>query len=134
VEVWAERIQAVRDGGMPAIRERVVGRFLSEAFREHRPDVARRLGEMLVATPAAGYIAACQALQTADLGTVVGRIRAPTLVVVGALDEATPPAQAEALRAAIPRSELSILDHAAHLPNVERPDAFNAEVLTFLAR
>lgn len=132
-ESWTERIRAVREGGMPAIRERVVGRFLSEAFREREPNLARRLGEMLVATPAAGYIAACQALQTADLDTVAGRIRCPTLVVVGALDESTPPAQAEALRHAIVGSELVIFDHAAHLPNVEQPDAFNARGLMFLS-
>lgn len=131
---WNERIQAVRDGGMPAIRERVVGRFLSAAFREREPEITDWLGEMLLATPAAGYVAACQALQSADLGAKVGHIRAPTLILAGALDESTPPAQAKELHAAITGSELIILDDAAHLPNIERPDAFNAQVLAFLTK
>jgi 3-oxoadipate enol-lactonase len=130
--MWDERIQLVRAGGMRAIRERIVARFLSERFRQRHPDVTQRIGDTLEAMSPAGYIAACQALRDADLRGQESRIHAPSLVVVGALDEATPPSQAQELHAAIAGSALLILPDAAHLANVEQPDAFNARVLEFL--
>ena len=60
------------------------------------------------------------------------RITAPTLVVVGAADPATPPADAEAIAGAIPGAKLVVVPHAAHLLNVEQPDAFTAAVLDHL--
>jgi 3-oxoadipate enol-lactonase len=84
---------------------------------------------MLTATDPQGYAACCAALREADLRAEVGSITAPTLIIAGALDEATPPAQAEELRAAIPGSELVVLDEVAHLSNIERPDAFSSLLL-----
>lgn len=130
--MWDERIQAVRAGGMRAIRDRIVARFLSEHFRQQHPDVAQRIGNTLEATQPEGYIGACQALRDADLRGQVSSIRVPSLVVVGALDEATPPSQAQEIHDAIAGSALLVLPDAAHLANVEQPDTFNARVLEFL--
>jgi 3-oxoadipate enol-lactonase len=130
--MWNERIAAIRAGGMRAIREAVIGRFLTEPFREHHPDVTKRLGETLEATPVQGYIAACEALRDADLRPVAGSIQASTLVVVGALDVATPPEQAYELHSMIAGSALVEIPRAAHLANVEQPDVFNERVLAFL--
>lgn len=132
VESWEARIAAVRAGGMDAVREAVVARFLSTEFRARRPEVARAIGAMVAAIKPEGYIAACLALRDADLRPLTGAIRAPALIVAGALDEATPPAQSEELHAAIAASELVILANAAHLSNVEQPETFNAHLLRFL--
>lgn len=72
-------------------------------------------------------------MHDADLRAVVAGIRAPVLIVAGALDESTPAAQARELHAAIAGSELAILD-AAHLSNIEQADEFNTCVLAFLTR
>lgn len=130
---WVQRIAAVRAGGMRAIRDVVVSGFLSEPFRARRPDLAQAIGDMLEATPPEGYIAACEALRQADLHAELGRIAAPALVVVGSRDESTPPAQAHELCDTIAGSQLAILDGAAHLANVEQPDAFNAHALAFFS-
>jgi 3-oxoadipate enol-lactonase len=130
---WTDRIQAVQAGGMPAIREMAVARFLSEGFRREHADVARDIGEILVGTPAAGYMAACAALRAADLRGEVGGIRAPTLIIAGAHDESTPVAQARELQAAIAGSALVILD-AAHVSNVEQAGAFSAHVVEFFSQ
>jgi pimeloyl-ACP methyl ester carboxylesterase len=55
-----------------------------------------------------------------DLRGELGRIAAPTLVVGGAEDPATPPDHARAIAAAIPGARLEILSPAAHLASVER--------------
>lgn len=131
-ESWNTRIAAVRDGGMAAVRNAVLGRFLTAAFREREPDTARLIGGMLDATNPAGYIAACEALRDADLRPLVGMVRAPTLVIGSDRDESTPLAMARDLHANIRGSELVVIPDAAHLSNVERPDAFNAALRQFL--
>jgi 3-oxoadipate enol-lactonase len=132
VESWDARIAMVRQGGLAAVREMVLGRLFTARFRLGHPQVAEIYAEMLEANDPLGYIAACAALRDADLRPLVSSIRAPSLVIAGGLDEATPPHQAEELRAAIGVSELVVLPEAGHLSNVEQPDAFSAELLRFL--
>ena len=129
---WDERIRAVRAGGMTAISETVVGRFLGATFRAAHPDVVRRITDMVEATPADGYIAVCAALRDADLRDVVSRIRAPSLILAGELDQSAPLRQSEELHTAIAGSELVVLPGAAHLTNVEQADEFTRLVTKFL--
>lgn len=58
----------------------------------------------------------------------------PALVVVGADDEYTPVAEARAMHEALPASTLEIIEGAAHLPNLERPEPFNAALAQWLLR
>jgi pimeloyl-ACP methyl ester carboxylesterase len=60
------------------------------------------------------------------------RITAETLVVWGAHDRLMPPELAQAYAERIPRSRIAVIDDAGHLPHLERPEAFLAEVLPFL--
>jgi 3-oxoadipate enol-lactonase len=129
---WDERIRTVRAGGMNAISETVVGRFLGATFRAAHPDVTRRIIDMVEATPAEGYVAVCAALRDADLRDVVSRIRAPSLILAGELDQSAPLRQSEELHTAIAESELVVLPGAAHLTNVEQADDFTRIVTRFL--
>jgi 3-oxoadipate enol-lactonase len=129
---WNERIGAIQEGGMAAIRDTVVGRFLSLPFRRQNPEVVAWVADILETTPPDGYIGACRALAEADLRGVVGRVAAPCLMIGSLLDEATPPAQAEELAAHLKTSQLALLGDAAHLSNVEQADAFTGLLLAFL--
>jgi 3-oxoadipate enol-lactonase len=130
---WDVRMRAVREGGMAAIRDAVVARFLGAGFRAAHPDIASRIGDMVEATPASGYLAACAALRDADLRGVVAAIRAPSLILAGELDESAPPLQSEELHAAIAGSELVVLRGAAHLTNVEQAGEFTRIVVEWLS-
>jgi 3-oxoadipate enol-lactonase len=130
---WDERVAAVRAGGMRAIRDTVVGRFLSERFRAEHPEETARIAAMLEVTPAEGYIGACAALRDADLRERFAGVHAPALVLGGALDQSTPPELAHALHAGIAGSELHLFDGVAHLSNVERPEEFTSRMVEFLA-
>ncbi len=131
-ESWDARIEAVRGGGMAAIRDMVLARFLSANFRQQHPETAHQIGDMIEATNPIGYINACMALRDADLRARIHEIRTPSLILGGALDESTPPAQSHELHNIISGSQLRIFDEVAHLSNVERPDEFSEYVLSFL--
>ena len=74
-----------------------------------------------------GYASCCAVIERMDLTGDLERIKAPTLVIAGAQDPATPPADhGERIAAAIPGARLEVLDPGAHLINVERPDAVTA--------
>lgn len=128
---WDARIAAVRSGGMAAVRDAVVARFLSEAFRRSEPETVTAIEQMLERTDPEGYVQACAAIRDTDMREAAGRITAPSLVIAGALDEATTPAQADALRNTIRGARLETLD-AAHLSNIERPVEFSALLASFL--
>jgi 3-oxoadipate enol-lactonase len=125
--IWNERIAAVEAGGLAAIAEGVLARWVTAGFRDARPAETARLREMLLRTPAAGYAACCAALRDADLRAAARSVRAPTLVVTGAQDVATPPADGRALAAAIAGAAHVELA-AGHLSNVEEAEAFTAAV------
>jgi pimeloyl-ACP methyl ester carboxylesterase len=59
-------------------------------------------------------------------------ISAPTLILVGDQDVATPPAVAQRIHAHIPQSQLAIIPGAGHTSTVEEPAAVNAAILAFL--
>ena len=59
------------------------------------------------------------------------QITCPTQIIVGELDQATPPSDAKLMANHIPNARLTIIPNAAHLSNLEQPEAFNHIVATF---
>ena len=81
---------------------------------------------MMLAAPPEGAAAALRGrAQRPDYTDLLGAISVPTLVVVGADDEFTPIPDAEYLHDRIAGSTLTVIDGAAHMPNLERPTEFN---------
>jgi 4,5:9,10-diseco-3-hydroxy-5,9,17-trioxoandrosta-1(10),2-diene-4-oate hydrolase len=60
-------------------------------------------------------------------------ITAPTLVIWGQQDRILPVAHAQVARDRIANVQLHLIDHCGHMPQMERPEEFNAVVLEFLA-
>jgi 3-oxoadipate enol-lactonase len=131
-EVWNGRIEAVRDGGMAAISSGVLARWFTPETHEGRREEIAGFRNMLERTPVAGYIGACAAIRDADLAADDARIFCPTLVVAGAADPVTPPADAFALRDAIVGAHAVVIADAAHIVPAERPHEFVDLVLPFL--
>ena len=67
-----------------------------------------------------------------DHRPLLPKIAAPTLVIAGTHDPATPLEGNEYIRANIPGAKLAVLD-AAHLANLEQPKAYADTVMEFLA-
>jgi 3-oxoadipate enol-lactonase len=130
-DAWAQRAAAVRAGGTVAIADFVLGRWFTPSFAARQPDVVAWARQQLLDTPAGGYAACCAAIEVMDLEPVLGNITAPTLVIAGEDDPATPPEYAKRIAAGIPEARLEVLPGAAHLANVEQPDAVNRLLLSF---
>ena len=126
---WQQRARTVRGLGVEAIADAVLARWFTPSFLEARPPVVDRLDAMLRATPAEGYAGCCEAIRDMDLADRLASITAPTLVIAGAEDPATPPLHGQAIANAVPDARLEILEGAAHLANVERPEAVTERIL-----
>jgi 3-oxoadipate enol-lactonase len=64
----------------------------------------------------------------------IHKIKAPTLILVGDQDVATPPSVAQRIHARIPHAQFAIIPGAGHTSTVEEPDAVNAAILAFLSK
>lgn len=115
---WQARIEAVTTGGMKAVADAVMARWVVD---QAQPS-AQGLRAMLLATPPQGYAAACAALRDARAEPLVQRLRCRATVVVGEFDQASPVPAAEAIRDAIPDAALSVLPGVAHIPTYEAAD------------
>jgi 3-oxoadipate enol-lactonase/4-carboxymuconolactone decarboxylase len=130
-ESWRDRAVRVRADGIAPLADSIIARWVTPAFLEAPETTGPRT--MLLRTPPEGYAACAEAIGAADFTETSRTIRARTLVIVGAEDEATPPSSAEALRNAIPDAEILVLSNAAHIPTVEQPVAVLAAMTRFLA-
>jgi len=128
---WNDRIAFVKDKGLAALVDANMERWFTADFRARAPQTIDRMKNMFVATDVNGYVACCEAITAMDFRDSNKSIKAPTLVIVGAQDPATPPALGEAIAQAIPGARLASVE-GAHIANVESPKAYAETVLNFL--
>lgn len=131
-QAWRDRAAAVRQGGMIAVADTVIGRWFTPAFAEEHPQDYERIRRVLLDTDPEGYAAVCEALAVMDQRADLGAITASTLVIGGQQDAATPPAHARQLADGIGGADLLLLPDAAHIAAVERPEEVTSAVLRHL--
>jgi 3-oxoadipate enol-lactonase len=124
--LWSERAATVRAEGMAAIAPAVLGRWFTGA-------TPPAVEAAFLACAPEGYARCCEAIGAHDLREAVAAIRAPTLVVAGADDEATPAEHLALLRDTVPGARLETIPDAAHQAAAERAEAFTALLEGFLA-
>lgn len=131
LEAWNARIETVRKNGMKSIAPAVVERWFSPSFRHKSPEIISNTLKMIEEANPDGYSACCGAIRDCDCREQVAAIRTPTLVISGAHDPATPPADGRFLAQQISGARYVELN-AAHLSNIEAQDRFNQELAAFL--
>lgn len=120
-DVWRDRAETVRAAGTPeAVADGVLGRWFTPQFAGAHGDLVAGFRAMISSTPAEGYAACCEAIAVMDLRPELARITAPTLVVAGAQDPATPPEHGRGIAEGVGDGRLEVLDPGAHLISVER--------------
>jgi pimeloyl-ACP methyl ester carboxylesterase len=137
---WAEEEAALERGDLDAAVEvnlrmwvdgsRRPPTVVDPAVRELVRQMQRRAFELQVPV----WEDAEEELLVSDLARRLDAVRAPTLVLVGEQDVSDYQQIAGQLSREIRGARQAVIPNAAHLPNLERPAAFNELVFRFLAR
>ena len=119
-------IALVRSSGTTAFVEPLPAKLLSPRASEETRGLVRALAAQQRDTAIAGALAAMR--DRPDRSAELAALRCSTLILVGAEDTVTPPAESHAMARVIPGARVVLLPGAGHLSNLEAPDAF-VEVL-----
>jgi 3-oxoadipate enol-lactonase len=120
--------------GASAAAEAFLPKLVGERTHRDNPALVASLRERILATSPRGIANALHGLaRRADSRPTLASIRVPTLVVVGEEDALTPPAEAQAMAAAIAGSRLEVIPKAGHLSNLENPVAYTGVLRSYLA-
>ena len=131
---YADRAAAVRSGGMAAVADAMLARFISDSGRAQQPALAAAVRAQLLRADAEGYAATCEAIAAVDWQAGLGQIACPVQVISGALDPGSTPAMGQQISDAIPGAQHAVVAAAAHLSVLEQPAAFAAAVDGLLNR
>ncbi len=124
---WSGRAARVRASGLAPLAEQVVGRWFTPSFAAHHPAIpAAFVATLSSSVDPAGYAGCCDAIAGMDLRPALPSVTAPTLVIAGSEDPATPPWLGAVIARAIPASRLRVIRGGAHLANVSQPGEVTA--------
>ena len=129
---WTGRAAQTRTAGMASLAEQVVGRWFTPAFRARDPATVARFVTTVAGLDPQGYAGCCEAIAAMDQRSSLGRISAPTLVIAGAEDPATPPWHGARIASAVGRSRLRVIRGGSHMANVSQPGEVTAALLAHL--
>jgi len=125
-------IARVQQTGAAAYADEMLLRLLAPASLADGK-IAGAARKMMAEQPVEGIVGALGGLRDrADSRATLPTITVPTLVIAGDADVITPPADAQAMAAAIPGARLVVIPKAGHLSPLENPRTFNAAVRTLL--
>jgi 3-oxoadipate enol-lactonase len=128
---WPARAALVREQGTGAIAQATVERWFTPGYIEANPEVAARMRALIADTPAEGYAGCAEAIAAMDQEEAIRTVRAPTLVIAGIEDPATPPRHGELIAERIPNARLELVN-GAHLSNYERAEDVTRLILAHL--
>jgi 3-oxoadipate enol-lactonase len=129
------RFQMAQTGyknGPSAIADIMIPKLLSPATIQAKPEIVQNVRAMIEHNQISGIAGDLMAMaERPDSLPLLPRISCPTQLIVGDLDQATPPSDAKLMAEKIPGARLAIIPGAAHLSNLEQPEAFNQIVAAF---
>ncbi len=124
--------QIVYKKGPSAIADIMLLKLLSPTSIQTRPDLVQHVRAMIEGNQISGIAGDLMAMaDRPDSVPLLSQITCPTQIIVGELDQATPPSDAKLMADHTPNARLVLIPNAAHLANLEQPEAFNHIVATF---
>jgi pimeloyl-ACP methyl ester carboxylesterase len=132
-QIRAQQIEKVLAEGMAGIADAMLPKLLHPETVSKRPEVVKRIRDMMLQTKPAGAAAALLGMVAREDQTEsLSRIIAPTLILVGRDDAIAPVQDSEKMHQEIGGSRLVVIESAGHVSNIEQPDKFNTELIGFL--
>jgi len=130
---WQERMATARQAGSLApLVEATLGRWFTPDFLEREPLRSQQIRESILATSVDGFVGSCAAMQAFDFTKQLPNLHVPALVICGAEDPGTPPAENRRLAGLMPAARYEEIPGCRHLPNVQKPGEFNGILLRWL--
>ncbi len=116
-------VEQVLSAGPAVVADAMLPRlFTSESF-QRVPGAVEFVRERILLSSPEGIAAALRGLAARpDMSDLLGRLRVPTLAIAGSDDVITPADEMRKMAAAIPQSELVVLNGVGHLTAVEAPN------------
>src|SRR5262249_11207111 len=118
---WTGRAAQARARGMASLAGQVVGRWFTAPFRARDPATVAGFVAMVEGVDPEGYAGCSEAIAALDLRSSLGRISAPTLVIAGAEEPATPPWRGAQIASAVGHSRLRVRRGGSHLRDGSHP-------------
>jgi pimeloyl-ACP methyl ester carboxylesterase len=135
---YEQLAQILRDGDEEQRRQvvpLVQNVLYGQTWLRREPGAAAHEADVILGHPPAGVYLAWRAVaDREDITARLGEITAPTLVICGAEDVATPPDRARKLQAGIPGAELAWIPEAGHHSPIENPAVVIEAIEMFLDR
>lgn len=129
-QLWADRIAAIRKGGIEAIADATMERWFAKPFRATAE--IRGWRAMLTRQPVEGYCGTAAAIAGADFLTPTSGLTLPTLALAGSEDGSTPPDLVRETAELVKGARFRLIRGAGHLPPVEKPAEYAAHLTEFL--
>lgn len=124
--------QTAYRNGPSAISDIMIPKLLSPATIQTNPDLVHQVRAMIEGNQISGIAGDLMAMaDRPDSFPLLSQITCPTQIIVGELDQATPPSDAKLMAEHILHARLAIIPNAAHLSNLEQPETFNQIVGSF---
>lgn len=129
---WQDRIKVAETQGMEPLVQPTLERWFTAPFRSSNKGEVEKVASQIRKTPVAGYVGCCHAIPKINLTDRLKELKVRSLVICGDQDPGTPPAMAREIAHSLPGAKLVLIPQAAHLANIEQPDAFNRSLAEFL--
>ena len=130
--MWDQRMAAVNENGLAGIVDGTLATWFTETWRDANPGALAAVRDMVLANDPSGYISCCKALKELDYLRHLGAITSPVLYVGGSDDKGAAPEVMRAMAAATPGGKFHEVSDAAHVANINQPEAFNKAISEFL--
>lgn len=121
-----------RDGGMSAVADVAIARIFPSGYADEHRDALEERRAVLEEIDPHAFASACRALSELDLSVDLGRVTNQTLVIVGDIDQTTPPEMGRAVASAIPGATLETIPGSGHCPQLEQPAALTNLIAGFI--
>ena len=118
--------------GPSAIADIMIPKLISPATIQTKQDLVQQVRAMIEGNQISGITGNLMAMaERSDSVPLLSQITCPTQIIVGELDQATPPSDAKLMAGEIPNAHLAIIPGAAHLANLEQPTTISQIVSSF---
>jgi 3-oxoadipate enol-lactonase len=128
-------IEEIEHRGTSEFFDRMLRTLVGEPAARRRPEMLAELRQMMERMQPEAVMATQRALgERPDSTATAATIRIPAMVLAGALDTSSTPAEMKQLADAIPGAEFHLLEELGHYAPYERPDVVGALLRRFCDR